>query len=242
MSKGQTSDCKVCQVVTVEDDAEIAELIRVVLASPGIEIHTAENGDEGLALIQRLHPDLIVLDVMMPGTLNGWDIYDAVRADAALHDIPAIMLSVLRESPERRRAFAHSPRDLYMTKPFDTLMLREAIQAMLGRDDLWDPPHPQVARAFMSFRQVSELDIRLDAGPVADAPSATPEAPLSDATPTPDDLENPQAILAVVASLNGDTSPDGDDNPRPENQPTDTPRSEGDQLPTTSNSDSGSEP
>jgi len=136
----------VCKVVTVEDEVEIAELLRVVLHSPEIEVLTADNGPDGLELIRQIKPHLIILDIMMPGGINGWDIYDAVRADELLKRTPIIMLSVMREKPERRQAFEGSDIDLYMTKPFDTLRLRKEIERMLGRTGLWSPPKPRLAK------------------------------------------------------------------------------------------------
>jgi two-component system, OmpR family, alkaline phosphatase synthesis response regulator PhoP len=127
------------KVVSVEDDREIAELLGVVVESPHIELFTADNGPDGLEMIRQLKPDLVMLDIMMPG-MNGWDVYDTIRGDPDLKNTPIIMLSVTREGAERRRAFTGSLIDVYMTKPFDTLRLRREIGRLLGRDDLWPPP------------------------------------------------------------------------------------------------------
>ncbi len=132
----------VFKVVSVEDEPEIAELLRIVLGNPEIEIHAADNGRDGLALVRSLKPDLVVLDVMMPGGMNGWDIYDAIRTSPDTFKIPIIVLSVLREKAERKQAFAGSEIDLYMTKPFDTMRLRREVERMLGRvgGGLWQSP------------------------------------------------------------------------------------------------------
>ena len=127
----------VSKIVTIEDDAEIAELLCVVLQHPDIAVSTADTGREGLDMVRELRPDLVLLDVMMPGGMNGWEVYDTIRADESLQQIPILMLSVDREAPERRRAFARSEIDSYMTKPFDALRLRREIARMLGREGLW---------------------------------------------------------------------------------------------------------
>jgi len=131
------------KVVSVEDEPEIAELLKIVMRSPAIELYHADNGPDGLALIRTIRPDLVMLDVMLPG-INGWAVYDAIRADATLHTTPVIMLSVLRETPERRQAFARSTIDVYMTKPFDTIRLRREIERLLDHTGLW--PRPQARR------------------------------------------------------------------------------------------------
>jgi CheY-like chemotaxis protein len=134
-------------VVLIEDDEEIAELLRVVLSSPEIELHSAENGPDGLALSRDLNPELIVLDIMLPG-MDGWEVYDTIRSDDVLNTIPVIVLSVTREKPDRRQAFATSEIDVFISKPFDTLQLRGEIERMLRQKGLWKPPTRRVARAF----------------------------------------------------------------------------------------------
>ncbi|NDJ76678.1 MAG: response regulator [Chloroflexi bacterium] len=134
-------------VVSVEDELEIAELLRVVLDSPEIELHTVDNGVDGLAVIRKLQPDLVMLDVMMP-EMSGWDVYDAIRADDQLKDTPVIMLTVMSEKPERRQEFAGSTIDLYVTKPFDTIRLRREVEQMLGQRGIWEMPPPRKLRPF----------------------------------------------------------------------------------------------
>ncbi len=127
----------VYNVVSIEDEDEIVELLRVVLRHPEIQVHPANSGPAGLALLRQIKPDLIMLDIMMPG-MDGWAVYNTIRSDPELCHLPVIILSVLQETPERRRAFASSDIDLYVTKPFDTVSLRREIRRMLGRDDLWE--------------------------------------------------------------------------------------------------------
>lgn len=151
----------VCKVVSVEDEPEITELLGVVLQNPEIDLHTADNAQDGLDIIRRIKPDLIMLDVMMPGDMNGWDIFDTIRADPALQQTPIIMLSVMREQPERRQEFRNSPINLYLNKPFDTVRLRREIERMLDRPGLWAPPKPPVARVFSAFDSAEQALHRL---------------------------------------------------------------------------------
>jgi two-component system response regulator VicR len=134
------------KIVSVEDDPQIAELLQFVLQHDNLKVDFAHDGVTGLKLIRRIQPDLILLDVMLP-EMNGWQVYDAIRADERLRPIPVIMVSVLSEIRERKEAFAASTIDSYFTKPFDTRRLRGEIEQMLGAT-LWDmPPLPPVRPA-----------------------------------------------------------------------------------------------
>jgi CheY-like chemotaxis protein len=126
----------VYRVVVIDDHHEISQLLNIVLRHPAIELHTAQDGYDGLRLIREVRPDLVVLDVMMPG-MNGWEVYDAVRADPLLAETPIIMVTVVPQPGNRRQQFADSPIDRYFTKPFDTLQLRHEIEQMLGGVTLW---------------------------------------------------------------------------------------------------------
>jgi CheY-like chemotaxis protein len=171
----------VCKVVSIEDEPEIAELLRIVLASPEIEIYSCDNGPDGIQLVRTCKPDLVILDIMLPG-MNGWAVYDTIRADDELKKTPIVMLSVLREEPGRRQAFVGSPVDLYVTKPFDTLRLREGIERMLGRKGLW----PTTKSLIRGTGELKALEV----------PPEKPESAVSgngsyEAKPAPEQLESP---------------------------------------------------
>jgi DNA-binding response OmpR family regulator len=179
----------VCKVVSVEDEPEIAELLRVVLQNPELELHSADNADDGLTLIRRIKPDLVILDVMMPGEMNGWDIYDHVRADEAFKNMPIIMLSVMHERPERRQAFRNSSVDLYLNKPFDTMQLRSEIERLLDRPGLWPPPKPPVARVFGAFLNAEKAlkELQTLTGPDTTKPDPASPASPDQQVASPDD-------------------------------------------------------
>jgi CheY-like chemotaxis protein len=179
----------ISKVVSVEDDIEIAELLRFVMGHPQIELLHAENGSDALTLIQAAKPDLILLDVMMP-KMSGWEVYDILRANDTLKKIPIIMLSVMRENPERRRAFVGSDIDLYVTKPFDALKLRREVARMLGRLDLWEAPKPPVAKAFGVGNPTDLLK--------------TQQTPIIDVTNPPSTVATPNVSPAPEAKTTGD--------------------------------------
>ncbi|MBN2305977.1 MAG: response regulator [Anaerolineae bacterium] len=192
------------RVVSVEDDQEIAELLGVVLQSPQIDLHSADNGTDGLTLIRQIKPDLIMLDVMMPG-MSGWDVYDVLRSDETLKTIPIIILSVTREGVERRRQFAGSDIDVYMTKPFDTLKLRREIERLLGHKGLWPPPtgplpQSEIANMADPAAKTNQPD---RTGSVNEKDAAAKMAPASSAR-TPDQAARP-ASAADTGTSTGKT-------------------------------------
>ena len=123
-------------VVTIEDLAEARELIQLSLQHPDITFHQARNGPKGLALVRDLTPDLVILDLMLPG-MSGWDVYDTIRADDVLSETPILVLTVLPEKAGRHTHFGRNEIDYYITKPFHVQALRTQVARMLGAPDLW---------------------------------------------------------------------------------------------------------
>lgn len=136
------------KILSIEDDPEITDLLGIVLRSPEVRMLVARTGQSGLDLIQEEAPDLILLDLMLPGELSGWEVYDAIRAARAGRRIPVIVLTVMREEIERHAPLARSEIDVYMSKPFDTVRLRQTIERLLGGVQIWAPPKSGVAQAF----------------------------------------------------------------------------------------------
>lgn len=150
----------VCRLVAIEDEPEIADLLRVVLASPHVELRTAGTGAEGLALIRDARPELAILDVMLPGGADGWDVFDALRADPAFAAMPVIMLTVQRHPGQRAPLFADDTLNQYLTKPFNPLTLRGHIERMLGRPGLWPAPSASFRSVLGVLSQAAEaLDL-----------------------------------------------------------------------------------
>jgi DNA-binding response OmpR family regulator len=131
-------------VVSIEDDPAIAELLKFVLAAPQLRVTQCRDGVEGLAAVCRVQPHLVVMDVMLP-LMNGWQVYDAIRADEVVKNTPVLMLSVTRQELERQRAFRASAIDFYMNKPFDPRTLRRLVEEILGIP-IWNPDPAQSKR------------------------------------------------------------------------------------------------
>ena len=105
------------RLLIVEDQPEIRMLIQMALEFENFEIHEAPDGDAALALLPTLRPDLVLLDVLMPGSRNGLDVCRAIKADAQLSGTRVVMLSA-RSQPSDRQAGLAAGADAYLVKPF----------------------------------------------------------------------------------------------------------------------------
>ncbi|HOB93490.1 MAG TPA: response regulator [Aquabacterium sp.] len=118
------------RVLIVEDQADIRKLIRMTLEFEPYEIHEAANGTEGLALAVEVQPDLILLDVMMPGELDGLQVCARVRALPALQATRVVLLTA-RGQTQDRDAGQRAGADEYLIKPFSPLQLIETIERLM---------------------------------------------------------------------------------------------------------------
>ena len=105
------------KVLVVDDDADIRDLLVVDLEMSGYQVFTADNGLLAEEVAKQELPDLIVLDVMMPGR-TGYDVLTSLRADERTNDIPVVMLTALTNDEDVWAGWAAGA-DYYMTKPFD---------------------------------------------------------------------------------------------------------------------------
>ena len=113
------------RVLLIDDDLAIIEMIELYLLLDGFQVRTAHNGHEGLKAARELRPDVVVLDLMMPGK-DGWDVAHEMRADPQLRDIPIVVITA-RTSDDDQWAGWLEGVDSYVTKPFDVDTLRAEI-------------------------------------------------------------------------------------------------------------------
>ena len=118
------------RLLIVEDQADIRKLIRMTLEFEDYDIHEAVNGVEGLRKAIEIAPDLILLDVMMPGVLDGLAVCARVRADPALRQTKVVLLSA-RSQLQDFEAGTRAGADAYLAKPFSPLQLIESIERLL---------------------------------------------------------------------------------------------------------------
>ncbi len=125
------------KILIVDDEVHIRTLLEQSLEDLeedfDVEIHTAENGQEGLDSIRSLHPGLVLLDVMMP-MMSGYDVCQAVREDTDFDDVKIILLTAKGQEADRERGIDVGATQ-YMTKPFDPDELLDIAKEMLGLED-----------------------------------------------------------------------------------------------------------
>ena len=122
---------KVPLILVVDDEANIRTLLRQELSDAGYRVIEAANGSQALAETRRHHPDLIILDVMMPD-VSGFDVTSALKADQQTADIPILILSIIEDRQHGLRLGA----DEYLTKPLDTEQLLHTIADLLSHPSL----------------------------------------------------------------------------------------------------------
>ena len=121
-------------IMIVDDDRNIAQLIRLLLEREGYAITTCERGDEALKAFTAASPDLLLLDIMLPG-MDGWQVCRAVRQHSA---VPIIMLSAKDETFDKVLGLELGADD-YITKPFEPLEVAAKVKAQLRRLNVTSP-------------------------------------------------------------------------------------------------------
>ena len=119
------------QVLIVEDDHNIADLLRLYLEKEGYEVTIAPDGLKGVESFRSSHPDLVLLDVMLPG-MDGWSVCRTIRAEAKT---PIIMLTAKSETEDKVYGLKQGADD-YITKPFEMKEVLARIEAVLRRSGM----------------------------------------------------------------------------------------------------------
>lgn len=113
-------------ILCIEDEPEMIDLMRLILERRGFRFVGAEGGQEGLDLLKEVNPDLVLLDLMMPG-IDGWEVYRQIKADDELKDIPVIVVTAKAQSIDKVLGLHIARVDDYITKPFGPQQLVESI-------------------------------------------------------------------------------------------------------------------
>lgn len=153
---------QICSVLVVDDDLAVQELLQRTLRKEGFQVITAPNGLQGLRLARALHPDVITLDVMMPG-MDGWSVLSALKADPDTVDIPVIMLTIVED---RHLGYALGVSD-YITKPVDRAKLVEILQKY--RHDGLAPNPILIIEDDPSTRQMLRRTLEREGWPILEA-------------------------------------------------------------------------
>ena len=117
-------------VLVVDDDATIRGLLQITLETEGFSVLTAADGVEGLERARSERPDLVILDIMMPG-LDGLQVCHTLKSEAPTQDIPIVLLSAKAQSHDIELGMRVGAND-YVTKPPDLVGLVNTVRTLLG--------------------------------------------------------------------------------------------------------------
>ncbi len=120
------------RILCIEDEEEMIDLIRLILTRRGFDVRGANGGKEGLEIIRKDHPDLILLDLMMPD-MDGWEVYQQMKADESTKDIPVIVVTAKAQSIDKVLGLHIAKVDDYIAKPFSPQELLNSVDKVLAR-------------------------------------------------------------------------------------------------------------
>ena len=132
------------QVLVIDDEGPIRLLCRVNLEAAGMVVHEADDGATGVEVARKEQPDVILLDVMMPG-MDGWEVFGELVKEEQTAKIPVVFLTARAELRDQARGLELGGVD-YVTKPFDPLELAPLIDDLLERIERGDVQERRRAR------------------------------------------------------------------------------------------------
>ena len=118
-------------ILCIEDEPEMIELIRLILEQHNYNVIGALGGEEGVRMAEETRPDLVLLDLMMPG-LDGWAVYQRMRSSENLRETPVIIVTAKAQSIDKVLGLHIAKVDDYISKPFGPQELISSIQRVLG--------------------------------------------------------------------------------------------------------------
>lgn len=132
------------RILVVEDEDNIAVALDYLMSREGYEQRRTATGAGAVDLIRDMHPDLVLLDVMLP-EVSGYEICQNVRMDPALNDVKILMMTARGSAMERRKGLAMGA-DGFISKPFELKALRAEVRRILAGDSLPDSDPAPAAR------------------------------------------------------------------------------------------------
>ena len=126
------------RVVYIEDDQEMIDLVVLILSRRGFQVTGAHSGRNGLDIIFQEPPDLILLDLMMPG-MDGWEVYQQLKANETTRDIPVIVVTAKAQAIDRVLGLHIAKVDDYVSKPFRPQELLDSIDRVLSHNSQQTP-------------------------------------------------------------------------------------------------------
>jgi len=120
----------VTRLLIVDDQTDVCRLLEIVLQGPSRKIRTAGNGEEAIRLARSFRPDVILLDVMMPGGVDGLQVARILKGDKKTAGSKILIITAKTQQADREDAFSAGADD-FLTKPFDVLELQKKVEHLL---------------------------------------------------------------------------------------------------------------
>jgi DNA-binding response OmpR family regulator len=127
-----SSDKRPTRIVCIEDDPQTIELVKLILSREGYEVKGVMSGRDGLVIIEQFHPDLVLLDLMMPD-MDGWEVYQSMKAGDSTKHIPVIVITAKAQSIDKVLGLHIAKVDDYVTKPFGPQELLQSVEKVLSK-------------------------------------------------------------------------------------------------------------
>ena len=121
------------KILVIEDELNIQKLVKANLAASGYQVFVASDGEEGLGLAKLESPDLILLDLMMPG-ISGWDVLTALKTNPRVREIPVVIMTASAHKDEEDKARSMGAVN-YLVKPFSADELLRHVKQVVGASD-----------------------------------------------------------------------------------------------------------
>ncbi len=119
-------------IVCIEDEPEMIDLIQLILNRRGFEVLGAPGGKEGLEMVRKTLPDLVLLDLMMPD-MDGWEVYQQMKADDSTRNIPVIVVTAKAQNIDKVLGLHIAKVDDYIAKPFGPQELIDSVERVLSQ-------------------------------------------------------------------------------------------------------------
>ena len=120
-------------IVYVEDEVEMIDLVKLILSRKGYDVIGAVGGREGLDIIRKQIPDLVLLDLMMPD-IEGWDVYQQIRAEETTKHIPVIVVTAKAQNIDKVLGLHIAKVNDYISKPFSPQELVASVARVLNEE------------------------------------------------------------------------------------------------------------
>lgn len=121
------------RIMIVDDEYEVVDIVKKMLESEGYKVTTANSGDGCLKKLKKEKPDLILLDIMMPG-MDGWTTLKKIKSDEEFKDIPVSMLTALPLTPDDTKDKPINSIENYIVKPFSKKILLQKVQDIIDKE------------------------------------------------------------------------------------------------------------